>query len=104
MTVSINYRQVRQILRRKQVEQMTGLSRSTIYQWIKEGSFPASITLGRRSVGWDMAEIQDWIQQRRTQSTNTTSNPLGSARDAQTNTLVRVGTQVVNKEVPGGRV
>ncbi len=67
MTVSINYRQVKQILRRKQVEQMTGLSRSTIYQWIKNGYFPAPFTLGRRSVGWEMAEIQDWIQQRQTQ-------------------------------------
>jgi prophage regulatory protein len=104
MIIGINHKQVRQILRRKQVEQMTGLSRSTIYQWIKDGSFPASITLGRRSVGWDMAEIQDWIQQRRTQSTITTSNPLRSARDAQTNSLVRVGTQVVNKEVMGGHV
>ncbi len=41
------------ILRRKQVESRTGLSRSTIYARIAEGSFPRPIDLGGgRAVGW----------------------------------------------------
>ena len=34
------------ILRRPQVQQRTGLSRSTLYQYIKDGEFPKSIALG----------------------------------------------------------
>jgi prophage regulatory protein len=104
MTVNMNYRRARQILRRKQVEEITGLSRSTIYQWMKNGSFPAPITLGSRSVGWDMAEIQDWIEQCRIQSTNTTTNLLRSAHDAHTNSHHRSGNQVLNQKAMGGRI
>ncbi|MCP4995521.1 MAG: AlpA family transcriptional regulator [Gammaproteobacteria bacterium] len=52
------------ILRRNQVEARTGLSRSTIYLRISEGSFPKPITLGGgRAVGWIEAEINDWLNQ-----------------------------------------
>jgi predicted DNA-binding transcriptional regulator AlpA len=40
------------ILRRKQVEQRTGLSRSTIYLRIAQGTFPKTVSLGARAVGW----------------------------------------------------
>lgn len=54
------------ILRRRQVEARTGLSRSTLYQRIAEGSFPAPINLGNasigdRAVGWVESEIESWI-------------------------------------------
>lgn len=52
------------ILRRPQVQQRTGLSRSTLYQYIKDGEFPKSIALGPRSVGWLESEISDWIAER----------------------------------------
>lgn len=45
------------ILRRKQVESRIGLSRSTIYERIKTGTFPPPISLGSRSVGWIESEI-----------------------------------------------
>jgi predicted DNA-binding transcriptional regulator AlpA len=38
------------ILRRPQVEQRTGLSRSTLYQYIKDGDFPRPVRLGLRGV------------------------------------------------------
>lgn len=51
------------LLRRPEVERRTGLSRSGIYVAIKEGSFPAPITLnGTRSVAWIEREISDWIE------------------------------------------
>jgi prophage regulatory protein len=57
------------ILRRKQVESRTGLSRSTIYARIAEGSFPRPIDLGGgRAVGWVEAEIEAWLQARITSS------------------------------------
>ncbi len=52
------------ILRRKHVEARTGLSRSTIYDGIKTGSFPAPINLGTNSVGWLESEIDGWISDR----------------------------------------
>lgn len=52
------------ILRRKQVEARTGLSRSSIYAAIKAGTFPVSIALGEKSVGWLEHEIDAWIAAR----------------------------------------
>ena len=50
------------ILRRKQVEKRTGLSRSTIYLRIQEGTFPRPIKLGgARAVGWLENEINAWL-------------------------------------------
>jgi prophage regulatory protein len=56
------------ILRRKQVESRVGLSRSTIYDGIKAGTFPKPIQLGPRSVGWLESEISTWLEQRIAQS------------------------------------
>lgn len=52
------------ILRRKQVEARTGLARSTIYQYVKEGVFPKPVHLGPRAVGWIESEVSDWINDR----------------------------------------
>lgn len=52
------------ILRRKQVEARTGLSRSTIYERIKAGTFPAPINLGEKAVGWIESEIDAWLNAR----------------------------------------
>lgn len=50
------------ILRLPDVKSRTGLSRSTIYLRISEGSFPVPISLGGRAVGWLEDEIQAWLQ------------------------------------------
>jgi prophage regulatory protein len=52
------------ILRRRQVEARTGLSRSTIYLYIQEGTFPKPINLGTRAVGWLENEIDKWLMDR----------------------------------------
>jgi len=52
------------ILRRKEVELRTGLSRSTIYERIRLGTFPAPIPLGPRSVGWVEEEIDAFLADR----------------------------------------
>ncbi len=49
------------ILRRKQVEKVVGLSRSTIYQRIRDGTFPKPISLGGRMVGWRAADIESFL-------------------------------------------
>ncbi len=52
------------ILRRPKVEQITGLSRSTLYAMIAEGTFPKPVKLGKRAVGWRESDIADWLDSR----------------------------------------
>ncbi len=52
------------ILRRRAVESRTGLSRSSIYRRLTDGSqppFPHPVSLGNRSVGWIEEEVDAWI-------------------------------------------
>ena len=50
------------ILRRRTVEDRTGLSRSTIYLRMAQGTFPKSIPLGPRAIGWLESEVEAWLQ------------------------------------------
>lgn len=52
------------LIRRKQVQQSTGLSASSIYQLMADNSFPQSVQLSERRVAWVEQEIIDWIEQR----------------------------------------
>ncbi len=52
------------ILRRRQVSARTGLSRSSIYAKITEGTFPRPIALGARAVGWLEDEVEAWLTAR----------------------------------------
>ncbi len=49
------------ILRLPAVKTRTGLSRSSIYLRVADGSFPRPISLGARAVGWIESEIEGWI-------------------------------------------
>lgn len=49
------------IIRLKEVIDSTGLSRSTLYKYIGEGTFPKPVSLGDRCVGWVDSEVHDWI-------------------------------------------
>lgn len=49
------------LIRLKEVIETTGLSRSRIYQYINEDKFPASVSLGGRSIGFVESEIQFWV-------------------------------------------
>ena len=52
------------VLRLPLVKARTGLSRSTIYLRIAEGSFPKPVSLGDRAVGWLESEIESWLSSR----------------------------------------
>ncbi|MGB8031307.1 MAG: AlpA family transcriptional regulator [Terracidiphilus sp.] len=52
------------ILRLPAVKMRTGLSRSSIYQWIAKGQFPAPVSLRARAVGWVESEVDEWIARR----------------------------------------
>ena len=52
------------IARLETVSRMTGLSRSSIYAAMAEGTFPRSVKLGKRAVGWRISDIQAWLKSR----------------------------------------
>jgi len=47
--------------RRPALEEMLGLSRSTIYRMMQHGEFPRPVLLGRRAVGWLEDDIDNWL-------------------------------------------
>ena len=57
-------RKSERILRRPEVIARTGLSTSSIYAGIQEGSFPTPVPLGPNSVGWLEGEIDKYIEGR----------------------------------------
>ena len=60
---------VEKLLRRPEVEARTGLSRSTLYDWMKRGEFPQPVKLGTRLVAWRESDIGDWLQSRQQRNT-----------------------------------
>jgi prophage regulatory protein len=50
--------------RRTEVLERTGLSNSTMYYFINEGTFPKPVKLGKRTVAWKKSEIDEWIESR----------------------------------------
>lgn len=52
------------LLRCKDVEHRTALSRSRIYDLMGKGEFPRPVRLGSMSVAWSSQEINNWIAQR----------------------------------------
>ncbi len=51
------------ILRLPAVKAATGLSRSTIYERMRRGTFPAPVPLGGKAVGWLESDVSAWIRQ-----------------------------------------
>lgn len=50
------------VIRIKKVQEITGLSRATIYRIMApRGDFPASFPLTSGTVGWDEEEVRAWI-------------------------------------------
>lgn len=52
------------ILRLRDVMAVTGLARSTVYDFINNSDFPKPVQLGDRAVGWVEQEVMTWIEQR----------------------------------------
>jgi prophage regulatory protein len=48
------------ILRLNAVLDLTGLSRSTLYRKVADGSFPQQVQLSTRCVGWRTSAIAEW--------------------------------------------
>jgi prophage regulatory protein len=49
------------ILRIRTVLQRTGLSRSTLYRKIQEGTFPSQVPISTRGAGWRESAVNCWV-------------------------------------------
>lgn len=56
--------QPERLLRLPEVESMVGLRKSSIYDAMKRGEFPAPVKLSRRAVCWPASAIDRWISER----------------------------------------
>ncbi|WP_050453421.1 helix-turn-helix transcriptional regulator [Candidatus Burkholderia verschuerenii] len=54
-------REPERIVRMETVKSLTGLSQSTIYRKIREGTFPAQLKISANSAGWHASEISRWV-------------------------------------------
>ncbi len=52
------------LLRRRQVEEITGMSRSTIYKMMQSGEFPRPVRIGPSAVRWRASDIAAWVESR----------------------------------------
>ena len=50
------------ILRIRAVLDRTGLSRSTLYRKVKEGSFPKQVQIATRCTGWRESAVLHWMR------------------------------------------
>ncbi|MFM9852520.1 MAG: helix-turn-helix transcriptional regulator [Sphingomonadaceae bacterium] len=60
------------IVRIKTVLNRTGLSRSTLYRKIQDGTFPRQLKINVHSAGWSEAAINAWV-----------ANPVGYRADPE---------------------
>lgn len=62
-TNGANSDQVEELLGMGRVTRVTGHSKTWIYDRVNDGSFPAPIKVGRRTL-WVMSEVQRWVRSR----------------------------------------
>lgn len=46
---------------------LTGLSKTSIYEFSSKNQFPKSVALGGRAVGWVESEVHGWISDKMAQ-------------------------------------
>ena len=52
------------LLTRREVERRTGLSRSTIYRKMRDGTFPVPLKVSERAVRWRERDIRAYVDSR----------------------------------------
>ena len=70
------------LILRPEVSALVGLSRTSIYRMIREGSFPEPVQVGKRRIAWRQSDLNAWLESRPTgtRSTGTRPTPATKAR------------------------
>lgn len=53
-----------EVLRKRQLCKLLGISPATLDRMRARGEFPAPILLSEQSIGWTMASVQAWLDSR----------------------------------------
>lgn len=53
------------LLRLRQVMEVCGKSRASIYKDMKKGQFPRQVKITSRAAGWSRNEIDAWVEERK---------------------------------------
>ncbi|NJL26712.1 MAG: AlpA family phage regulatory protein [Thermoanaerobaculia bacterium] len=51
-------------LRIDEILALTGVSRATIWRWMRKGEFPARRRLGPNAIAWVADEVAEWLANR----------------------------------------
>ncbi|MDM1759667.1 MULTISPECIES: AlpA family phage regulatory protein [Acinetobacter] len=52
------------LIRRKEVQEKTGLGASSIYAMMRSGDFPQCLNLSERRVAWIESDVDSWVADR----------------------------------------
>ena len=62
MKTSISFEASERLIRLRQVIEMTGRSRTAIYDDISHGKFPRPVKIGPRASAWKLSAIWSWME------------------------------------------
>jgi prophage regulatory protein len=65
------------VLRLANVQDKTGLARSTLHKYIDADTSPPQIYLGGRAVVWIESEVHEWLQEKQIERDMTHGAPRG---------------------------
>lgn len=68
----------RVLINRKKLLAMIPLATRTIYNMEQRGDFPRRIALTSRNVVWDLAEIEEWIEARKSSGLQASRPGIGA--------------------------
>ena len=66
------------LINRKKLHAMIPLAERTIYNMEQRGEFPRRIALTSRNVAWDLAEIEEWIEVRKSSGSHAHRPGMGA--------------------------
>lgn len=66
---------IRKTIRRYQLREMARLADSTVYEMEQRDEFPRRFALSPRSIVWDLAEVQAWLESRHASPVNRAKHP-----------------------------
>lgn len=49
-----------------QVCKKVNRSRCTLWKWVKKGTFPKPIKIGKRTLGWKEVDFDQWLEEQST--------------------------------------
>lgn len=64
----INKGKTKVISARRTSHGLIGVSEKTIWQWVKEGKFPAPIRLSANITVWRLSDVQAWMENKASES------------------------------------